>query len=219
MRKAAIASVAISTLAVGLALGCTGQVDSSPPEASSSSEDLSASPSANPDQSGSPDEPRTAETTQKLEEAFSDQFVKGQIDRDALAPLVDDVLQAVPAEERSNVKAHIDDVIALGQQTAAQMTPEERAKLVATPPAGEGKVQIAPIGWFGGWRGGFGGWSPGWSGGFGGWSGGWRGGFGGWFGGWRGGFGGWWGGWSGGWSPGWSGGWSPGWSGGWWAGF
>jgi hypothetical protein len=151
--KARLISVAISTLALGLALGCTAQADASPTQQASGSSQSASQVAAAPDQA------RIADTTWKLESAFSDQFVKGRIDRAALAPLVDDVVQALPEPVRSQAQTHIEGVIAKGEQAATHMTPEQRAQL-ATPPTAEkaGKAMIQIIGYWGwpgyaGWNG------------------------------------------------------------------
>jgi hypothetical protein len=89
---------------------------------------------------------RIAGTTLRLEQAFSEQFVKGQIDRDALAPLVSDVVQAMPEETRPKVQSHVEEVLAAGQALAGRMTPEERARVAAPPAASEmGKARIGVI--------------------------------------------------------------------------
>jgi len=136
--KARFISVAISTLGLGLALGCTAQADTATQQAAGSSQSASQV-------SAAPDQARIADTTWKLESAFSDQFVKGHIDRAALAPLANDVVQAFPAAVQSQARAHIDTIIAKGEQAAAQMTQAQRTQL-ATPPAadkaGKGVLQL-----------------------------------------------------------------------------
>jgi hypothetical protein len=92
-------------------------------------------------------------TAARLENAFNDQFIAGKIDRDAMAGLIDDVVQATPEEARPKMIAHIDQVLAVGANLAARMTPEQRTA-VAAPPAAEsvGKTQQAQlVGW--GWPG------------------------------------------------------------------
>jgi hypothetical protein len=132
---------------------------------------------------------RIAESTLKLERVFTDQFVRGVIDREALAGPIKDAVESFPEAVRSQVKEHIDAVIDQGAQAASQMTPEERADM-AQPPEKLDKSQQDLIGGFGFPGGlGFGGMGafgfPGFAGGWGGF-GGWRGGFG-----WRGGGFGW----------------------------
>jgi hypothetical protein len=77
-----------------------------------------------------------ADTTQRLEKAFAEQFVKGQIDPAALAGPINDVVQAMPQASREQVQTHINDVLAHGQKLATEMTPEQRT-VVATAPAKE----------------------------------------------------------------------------------
>jgi hypothetical protein len=101
---------------------------------------------------------QVAATTLRLEKAFSDQFVRGDIDRGALTGAIEDVLQAVPETARAGAQEHIDRVIATGQKLAAQMTPEQRAE-AAAPPSPEQSGQLRQfVGGFG-WPGaaGFGG--------------------------------------------------------------
>jgi hypothetical protein len=102
---------------------------------------------------------RIAETTQKLESAFSEQFVKGQIDRAALAPLAADVVRAMPEAARPQVQAHIDLVLQGGEKLASQLSQAERAQAAAAPAAEKvGPVQVGIVtAW--GWPGyaGFGG--------------------------------------------------------------
>jgi hypothetical protein len=102
---------------------------------------------------------KVAETTMNLENAFAEQFVRGQIDRDALSPAIDEVIAAMPETARPKVQEHIDHVLQVGAQLASQMTPEQRAE-AATPPSAEkiGKTeqaQLAAWGWpgFAGWGG------------------------------------------------------------------
>jgi hypothetical protein len=100
---------------------------------------------------------RIAATTQKLESAFNEQFVRGKIDRAALSGAIDDVVEAMPEAARPKVKDHIELVLQHGERLAAQLTPEQRAE-AAAPPAPEkiGKTQQAQVtGW--GWPG-YGGW-------------------------------------------------------------
>jgi hypothetical protein len=90
-----------------------------------------AANAATAEQSGG--QARIAETTLKLESAFSEQFAKGQIDRAALAPLVNDVVQAMPEGARPRVQAHIEQVLQGGEKLAPAWTPQERAQAVAVP--------------------------------------------------------------------------------------
>jgi hypothetical protein len=126
----------VSTLTLALALCCSARADASPSDAEGSgSPTVQASGQA-----------QIAATTLRLEKAFSDQFVKGQIDPEALAPLVDDVVQAMPEAVRPTVEAHIAQVLEAGQRLALQMTPEQRVQ-VAVPPARNeaGDVPIAVV--------------------------------------------------------------------------
>jgi hypothetical protein len=97
-------------------------------------------------------EGQVAAATSRLEKAFSDQFVQGNIDRGALTGAIDDVLQAMPETARAGALEHIDSVIATGQKLAAEMTPEQRAE-VAKPPSPEqqGQLKQYVTGW--GWPG------------------------------------------------------------------
>jgi hypothetical protein len=114
---------------------------------------LASSARAEPSSSQPADQARVAEVTLNLERAFSDQFVRGQIDRDALSSKIDDVVQAVPESARPTVKAHIDRIIAVGSQAALQMLPEARAEMAA-PPARE-KISSTAQAWLGGFGWGF----------------------------------------------------------------
>jgi hypothetical protein len=141
-------SVALTAgLALGLTLGCVAQADTSTHESSSSQ----AAPRDG--------QARLAETTQKLEDAFADQFVHGRVDRSSLAAPIGDVVKAMPEAARPKVQQHIDQVLDAGEKLTSTMTPEQRAAL-ATPPAAEkvGKTQQAQLaawGWPGtaGWGG------------------------------------------------------------------
>jgi len=150
--KKAVISAGIGTLALGLALGCTARADtSSSDEASKANQD------------------RLTTATQNLDKAFSDQFVKGQIDRDSLAPLAQQVVDATPEAQRPQAQARIDATIAHGVEQVAQLTDEQRAQI-----AGAHAKNQVQIDWYGG--AGYG-WAPGWGwggyGGWGGWGGGW----------------------------------------------
>jgi len=121
---------------------------------------------------------QVAATTLRLEKAFSDQFVQGNIDRGALTGAINDVLQAMPETARAGAEEHIDRVIATGQKLAAEMTPDQRAA-AATPPSPEQLGQLKQfVGGFG-WPGaaGFGGLGAFGFPAFGGWGGGWGTGF------------------------------------------
>jgi hypothetical protein len=123
----------------------------------------------------SQDQQRLASTSLALEKAYTVQFVKGQVDPDALQPLVDDVLESMPEGNRATAQAHIHEVISEGQKDASEMTPGQRARIAAPVSADElGPEQVDLIGaWGWGWPafGGFGGpgavgwgagWVPGW---------------------------------------------------------
>jgi hypothetical protein len=92
---------------------------------------------------------RIGETTWALENAFKDQFVRGAIDRTALAAPIDEVLKAMPEAARPQVQAHIERVLATAEKLASQMTPEDRAT-AAAPPAAE-RVGTAAQAQFVGW--------------------------------------------------------------------
>jgi hypothetical protein len=87
-----------------------------------------------------------AATTQKLEDAFNGQFVRGKIDRAALSGAIDDVVEAMPEAARPKVKDHIELVLQTGEKLVTQLTPEQRAAAVA-PPAAErvGRTQQAQV--------------------------------------------------------------------------
>jgi hypothetical protein len=98
-----------------------------------------------------------AQSTLRLEKAFSDQFDRGQIDRVALQGAIADVIQAMPEEARPKVQQHIAEVLDKGEKLASELTPEQRAALTV-PPKDAGELQLHQIaGW--GWPGaaGFGG--------------------------------------------------------------
>jgi hypothetical protein len=98
-----------------------------------------------------------AQSTLRLEKAFSEQFDRGQIDRAALQGAIDDVIQATPEEARPKVQQHIAEVLDKSAKLASELTPEQRAALTAPPPnVGEVQLhQIAAWGWPGamGWGG------------------------------------------------------------------
>jgi len=208
-------SIALSSIALSLVVGCAVAPEDSAQEngqASSGAEQSAQASTTEALQVARPQvdkdtQARMAESTLKLERAFSDQFVRGAIDREALSRPIQDAVQSFPEAARPEVQEHIDAVIDLGAQAAAQMTPEERADL-AQPPEKLDKSQQDLIGGWG-WPGGGMGWGG--MGGFGfpAWGGGWGGGFGRpWGGGMWGGPG--WGGGMGGWGRGWGGGWGRG---------
>jgi hypothetical protein len=102
---------------------------------------------------------RVAAATQKLENAFNDQFVPGKIDRAALSGAINDVVEAMPEAARPKVKDHIELVLQTAEKLASQLTPEQRAEAAAPPPPEKvGKTQQAQVaawGWPGaaGWGG------------------------------------------------------------------
>jgi len=135
MKKSTFASVAFPAGLAFAVLGCAAGADPSAGEAR-----------------GTPPDPqqRIASTTLALEKAFDVQFVKGQVDRDSLQPLVYDVLQAMPDDMRPRVESHIYDVIARGQKDAAEMTPDQRAQIAAPVSADKlGPQQVEIIGAWG----------------------------------------------------------------------
>jgi hypothetical protein len=166
MRTRSHASIA---LCAGLALGI-GTLATGARAADASEPSTQASPASG--------QQRVADATLKLENAFSDQFARGKIDRTSLAGPIGEVLDAMPEAARPRVKEHIELVLQNGERLASQMTPEQRADAV-TPPQAEsvGKTAQAQVvaGW--GWGGmagfggfgafgfpmmGFGGWGWGW---------------------------------------------------------
>jgi hypothetical protein len=221
-------SIALSSLALGLVLGCGAAPEDRAQEngqASPGAEESAQTSTSEALQTASPQvdkeaQARIAASTLKLERAFSDQFVRGAIDREALSGPIKDAVESFPESARPEVQKHIDAVIDQGAQAASQMTPEERSDM-AQPPEKLDKSQQDLIGGWG-WPGGVG-WGgmgafgfPGFGAGFGGWGGG------GWWGGRPFVGGGWWGGpgWGGGWVGGWRGGFvGGGWGGGWRGGF
>jgi hypothetical protein len=146
--------VALSgAIATGFTLGCAASAEPS------SQAEPTAEQSFAVESSPGAGQARIADTTLKLEKAFNDQFVKGQIDRSALAAPIADVIQAMPEEARPKVQAHLDEILKAADTLAPKMSPEERAQAVQ-PPAEEhvGKTQQAQIaawGWpgYGGWGG------------------------------------------------------------------
>jgi hypothetical protein len=144
-------SIGHIAIAAGIALGLGASSNIARAEEGSASQESSTRIS--------PAQERLADATLKLENAFNGQFVAGKIDRDAMAGLIDDVVQATPEHARPKMAAHIDQVLAVGANLAARMTPEQRTA-VAAPPAAEsvGKTQQAQLVGFG-WPGaiGFGG--------------------------------------------------------------
>jgi hypothetical protein len=127
-----VAALSITT-AVGLSFGSVAQAEPTAPSA---------------------EQVRLANTTQNLEQAFNEQFVKGSIDRAALAGPIEEVVQAMPQPARPKVQTHIDQVLQTAEKLVGQMNPEERAQ-AAAPVAAEkigatSQAQIAAWGWPGG---------------------------------------------------------------------
>lgn len=137
--KSTLTSVAFSA---GLALavaGCAAGVDNSTQEA------RSTAPTTDQDQ-----QQHIATTTLALEKAYDVQYVKGQVDADALQPLIYDVLQSMPEDMRPKAQAHIYDVISRGQKDATEKTPEQRAKIATAASADKvGPQQVDLIGAWG----------------------------------------------------------------------
>jgi hypothetical protein len=98
-----------------------------------------------------------AEVTGKLEDAFTDQFVRGTIDRGALANAIDETVQAFPEAARPKVQAHIDEVLSTSEKLVPQLSPEERADAAAPPEPLGTEEQAALRGWGWGRARGFGG--------------------------------------------------------------
>jgi hypothetical protein len=126
-------SVALSAgLALALTLGRSAQADTA-------SQEASPSPAASSD-----GQARLAETTQKLESAFADQFVQGRIDRAALATSIRDVVNAMPEGARPKVQQHIDQVLGAAEKLAPTLTAEQRARSAA-PAEKIGSAQQAQV--------------------------------------------------------------------------
>jgi len=98
-----------------------------------------------------------ASATFALENAYDVQYVKGQVDANALQPLIYDVLEAMPEQARPQAQAHIYDVISSGQKDAKDLTPEQRAQVAA--PTSEDKMGPQKVEQIGAW-----GWGPYYSG-------------------------------------------------------
>jgi hypothetical protein len=122
MRRVFASAAAVSGVAACLALALPARADPSDPAPATSSHAAAADPQA-----------RLAEATAKLEDLFADQFVRGTIDRAALASAMDEAVRAFSESARAKVLEHIDDVLASAQQIASQLSPEERAAAVAAP--------------------------------------------------------------------------------------
>jgi hypothetical protein len=143
----------VAGVSVGLALGGSARAEPSDPVEAASSSQAAASWQKKVTDA----QARLADATAKLEDLFADQFVKGAIDRPALASAVDEAVQAFSQEAQARVRKHIEEMITEGQQLAAQMSPEERA-VVADPPEQLGTADDAILaGWGWGRRRGFGG--------------------------------------------------------------
>jgi hypothetical protein len=139
MKTRCVSVVISSGLATGIALGFATQA--------SAGEGLPQAPEG---------QARIAETTSKLENAFSKQFLQGQIDRTKLTGLVDEAVQAMPEAARPKTQQHIDMILDAGEKLASRMTPEERAR-AAAPPEYVGRVLTGLIdAW--GWPAGTAGW-------------------------------------------------------------
>jgi hypothetical protein len=144
-----------------LGLATAGCYDLSDP---STQDPTTQATSQNPSQTTSEtssgvDQTGIARTTLTLENQFSDQFTRGQIDRAALQSAIDDVIQAMPEVARPKVQQHIAWVLELGDKLAPQLTAEQRAAATA-PPTDEKtrqtrEAQVTDWGWPGlaGWGG------------------------------------------------------------------
>ena len=117
---------ALGCLVLGLGLATTGCGGSAEPEST-------AQESVPQQADRAESKARIASTTLKLENLFSDQFGRGTIDRAALQPAIDDVVQAFPEAGRQKVQEHIDEVIARGRDAVKQLTPEQRQAIAAAP--------------------------------------------------------------------------------------
>ncbi len=150
--KTSCVSVGFAGLSLAVALGFSAPAAASPSTENGSKADGQA---------------RIAETTQKLEQAFDEQFVKGQIDAAALAPLADDVINAMPEAARPRVQAHIQQVLEGGQKLASQLSSDQRAQMAA--PTDSSKLTPTQIAYIGAWGWpSYGGWGNGWGTGWGG---------------------------------------------------
>jgi hypothetical protein len=121
MRSSHLSIPLLGCIALGLgAAGCSVQSD----------------PTARdeiPTQASTDGQARIADATLKLEEAFSVQFTRGQIDRAALQGPIDDVVQAMPEAARPKVQQHIGDVLDTAEKLTSQLTAEQRAQVAAAP--------------------------------------------------------------------------------------
>jgi hypothetical protein len=141
-------------ISAGLALGAALLSDAA------RAEELSAREAALATQaSPATGQQRVADTTWKLEKAFSEQFVQGKIDRAALSGAIAEALAAMPEAARPKVNAHIEDVLEQAEKLLSQMTPEQRAEAAAPPPPEKvgtaEQAQVVGWGWpgMGGWGG------------------------------------------------------------------
>jgi hypothetical protein len=92
--------------------------------------------------------PRIHEATSKLDRAVTEQFVRGQVDRDALGEHIAAVLDATPEEHRPAAKRHIEQVITHAETLASQMPADERAKAVeSSAHDGEGHLDVWGLGY------------------------------------------------------------------------
>ncbi|HEX8792298.1 MAG TPA: hypothetical protein VF765_15190 [Polyangiaceae bacterium] len=138
--KSTVATVLFSAGLALAAVGCGGGVGGS-------TEGSNGAPGT---KSIDPQQQRLASATLALEMAYDVQFVKGQVDRQALEPLIYDVLQSMPDDKRSQAQAHIYDVISRGERDASAMTPEQRAQVAAPVSADKmGSDQVDIIGAWG----------------------------------------------------------------------
>jgi hypothetical protein len=129
-RRSIMKSIVVSVplfgcMALGLAAGgCAATTDPATQEST-------------PFQVSSAEQAKIAETTLKLENQFSDQFTRGQIDRAALQGAIDEVIQAMPEVARPKVQQHIAEVLDKGERLASELTVEQRAALATAPSAEE----------------------------------------------------------------------------------
>jgi hypothetical protein len=134
--KSQFASVAFST---GLALAVAG--------CATGSDGSSEGPNT---QAVGQQQRHLASASFALENAYDVQYAKGQVDANALQPLIYDVLEAMPEQARPQAQAHIYDVITSGEKDAKNLTPEQRAQVAAPVSADKmGPQQVEQIGAWG----------------------------------------------------------------------
>jgi hypothetical protein len=105
---------------------------------------------------GQTNQARIAESTGRLEKAFAEQFVKGTIDREALAGPISDVVQSMPETTRPKVQQHIESILTDAAKLVTQLTPEQRSQAVAATAKDKvGQLEWGMVGAWG-WPGAYG---------------------------------------------------------------